>query len=282
MPDHPSRKLPILLACVAVFGGMHCAAGLARAQEGPSPARELRVERATSPIEIDGVLDEGAWENALVVPVRWEYQPGDAIEAPVETEALVTFDEKNLYVAFRAHDPEPRKIRANLMDRDSIETFVQDDHVTFAIDTFNDERRAYQFRVNPLGVQADAFNSEVDGTEDWSFDLIWDSAGRITDEGYVVEVAVPMKQLRFPRVGDEMTWRMSFERSWPRSVRHRIAEHQRDRNRACWICHFAEVTGFDGIEAGRNVEIDPTLTLSRTDRREDFPALTRVVALTTV
>ncbi|HUF84627.1 MAG TPA: hypothetical protein VMQ81_08570, partial [Acidimicrobiia bacterium] len=101
MPDRPLRHLPIVLACVLVLGGMQFTAGLARAQDAPSPVLELRVERATSPIEIDAVLDEEAWENALVVPVRWEYQPGDAIEAPVETEALVTFDEKNLYVAFR-------------------------------------------------------------------------------------------------------------------------------------------------------------------------------------
>ena len=67
------------------------------------------------------------------------------------------------------------------------------------LDTFNDERRAFEFRINPLGVQADAVFSELDGFEDFSWDAIWESAGRITDTGYVVEAAIPFNQLRFPR-----------------------------------------------------------------------------------
>ncbi|MDX1503094.1 MAG: DUF5916 domain-containing protein, partial [Thermoanaerobaculia bacterium] len=281
-----TRRLPVVRAVVltALFvlplAGVFGAPALAQQDAEPTPeavsdaeprALDLRVRRAAGPIEIDGVLDDPAWREAAEAPVRWEYLPGDATPAPVETEALVTFDREHLYVAFRAHDPEPQKIRANLMDRDSIGTFVQDDHVVFLVDTFNDERRAYQFRVNPLGVQADAFNSDVDQTEDWSFDLIWQSAGRIGADGYVVEIAVPIKQLRFPRVDGEMTWRMTFERSWPRSVRHRISESRRDRNRSCGICQFSTVTGFQELESGRNLEVDPTLTVTRTDRRADFP-----------
>ena len=72
------------------------------------------------------------------------------------------------------------------MDRDQVETFVQDDHVLVQFDTFNDQRRAFQFRINPLGVQADAIFSEVGGSEDFSWDMIWKSAGSITDFGYTV------------------------------------------------------------------------------------------------
>ena len=114
-------------------------------------------------------------------PLEFEYQPGENIPAIVSTDVMITFDHDSLYVAFRAEDPDPSKIRAHLMDRDQIETFIQDDHVVLMIDTFNDERRAFQFRVNPLGVQADAIYSETDGIEDFSWDLIWDSAGQITD-----------------------------------------------------------------------------------------------------
>ena len=76
------------------------------------------------------------------------------------------------------------------MDRDDVGTLVQDDHVSVTIDTFNDQRRGYQFRVNPLGVQADAIFTESSG-EDFSFDMIWRSAGRIDAEGYVVEEESP-------------------------------------------------------------------------------------------
>ena len=120
---------------------------------------------------------------------------------PVETECLVTYDATNLYVAFRALDPKPADIRAHLMDRDDTDTLIQDDHIGVMIDTFNDERRAFQFRVNPLGVQADAVFSEQDGVEDFSWDMIWSAVGRITADGYIVEAALPLKQLRFPAGG---------------------------------------------------------------------------------
>jgi len=125
------------------------------------------------------VLNEDAWARAVVIKLPYEYLPGDNIPAPVETECLVTYDNNDLYVAFRAFDPEPQKIRAHLMDRDAMDTFIQDDHVVILIDSFNDELRAFQFRVNPLGVQADAFNSEL-GYEDWSWDAIWNAAGQFT------------------------------------------------------------------------------------------------------
>ena len=97
-----------------------------------------------------------AWQDATVIKVPFEYLPGDNVPAPVETDFMISYDNKNLYMAFRCYDPDPFQIRAHLMDRDETETFIQDDHVTVMIDFFNDERRGFQFRVNPLGVQADA------------------------------------------------------------------------------------------------------------------------------
>ena len=275
--NRPSRPALLLLLVAAAAPGP---GSLAQEQPAVAPAAPAApgaqlvthpVPRATSAIHVDGELDEPAWAQAAVVPIAYEWTPGDNATPPVATEGLVTYDDDHLYVAWRAHDPEPEKIRAHLMDRDSIDTFVQDDHVTLLVDTFDDERRAYQFRVNPLGVQADAFNSEVDGTEDWSFDLIWASAGRIGPDGYVVEIAVPLKQLRFPASQQEQTWRMELGRSWPRSLRHRIADHPTDRNRGCGFCQYNRYVGFAGLQPGRNLELDPTLTATRTDERADFP-----------
>ena len=217
------------------------------------------------------MLDDEAWAHARVIPIAYEWTPGDNVPPPVRTDFLVTFDRKNLYLAFRAFDPRPSEIRAHLMDRDAIDTFVQDDHVTIMIDTFNDERRAYQFRVNALGVQADAVNSEMDGVEDWSWDAIWNSAGRVTAEGYVVEMVIPFREMRFPGGSEPVTFGISAERSYPRSVRHRISTNPRDRGRNCFMCQFNKVSGFQGMESGRNVEIDPTVTGSRTDEREGIP-----------
>ena len=101
---------------------------------------------------------------------------------------------------------------------------------------------------------------------------IWEAAGRITDTGYVIEVAIPFNQLRFPKGGAALTWGFEADRSYPRSVRHRLSTHRRDRNRNCLICQFDAIRGFEGISPGRNVQLTPTLTMDRTDRREDLPA----------
>lgn len=253
---------------------LSCSMAFAQAPASAKPplaAQAYTVTRATSAIVVDGKLDERAWADATVIPVAFEYRPGDNVAPPVRTDALVTFDRENLYIAFRAYDPRPNEIRAHLMDRDVMDTFIQDDHVTIMIDTFDDERRAYQYRVNPLGVQADAVNSETDQVEDWSWDAIWKSAGRITKDGYVVEIAIPFREMRFPGGAGALTFGMTLERSYPRSERHRIASHPTDRSRSCGLCQFNKVTGFEGLASGRNVEIDPTLTGHRTDRRDPFP-----------
>jgi hypothetical protein len=234
--------------------------------------KDYIVTKATSEIKIDGSLDENAWKDAVVIKLPYEWLPGDNIPAPVDTDCLVTYDDHYFYVAVRCYDPDPSKIRAHLMDRDSMETFIQDDHISFMIDTFNDKRRGFQFRANPLGVQADANFSESEGYEDFSWDAIWNSAGKITDWGWEVEIAIPFNQLRFPKISEVQTWGFSIERSYPRSVRHRMTSHPRERDITCIICQFNKITGMKGISPGANIELDPTLTTIRTDKRDDFPA----------
>ncbi len=269
-----------------VFGGLipllpaaaqtQAAPQAAPREAGPAPAetrklsaRNFAVLRATSAIQVDGALDEQAWTDALVFDLPYEWAPGENVPPPVRTDFLVTYDDDKLYVAWRAHDPNPGAIRAHLMDRDAVDTFVQDDHVLLMLDTFGDGRRGFQFRVNPLGVQADAVFSENEGIEDFSFDMIWDSAGRITSEGYVVEIAIPFNQLRFPRTAAPQTWGFDVGRSYPRNVRHRIGAAPRERGNNCLLCQIDKVSGFTGLEPGRNLELSPTLTASRTDRVAD-------------
>jgi len=262
LPLHfPALALFLLVAMTSVLA--QTAAPQSEKQKVESP--RFDVTRASSKIRIDGVLDEEAWQTAAVIPIPFEWQPGDNIPAPVKTECLVTYDLHNFYVAFRCFDPEPRKIRAHLMDRDDSDKLILDDHVNFMIDAFNDERRGFEFRVNPLGVQADANFSESEGYEDFSWDAIWDAAGKITDWGYAIEIAIPLNQLRFKKTAGPQTWGFSAERSWPRDARHRITSHVRSRNVACVICQFNKLTGFEGITPSQNIELNPTFTGHRTD-----------------
>ncbi|MCP4664030.1 MAG: carbohydrate binding family 9 domain-containing protein, partial [bacterium] len=227
------------------------------------------VPGTDSPIEIDAVLDEAAWSEALNLSLDYETRPGENVPPAVDTECLITYAADQLYIAFRAHDPDPEKIRARLTDRD---TAFSDDFVGVALDPFNDERRAFEFFVNPLGVQMDMTMDDVNDNEDASWDAIWKSAGRITAGGYVVELAVPFSSLRFPRTQGPQTWGVDAIRFYPRDSRYRIALNPMDRNVSCYLCQTSKLVGFEAITPGRNLEINPTVTASRHDEREDFPS----------
>ena len=219
-------------------------------------------------ITIDGRLDEEPWQNPPTFELAYETRPAENEPAPVRTEVWMVYDRNDLYVAFRAHDPDPKQIRARLSDRDSA---YQDDFVGVVLDTFNDQRRAFEFFVNPLGVQMDMTQNEMTGGEDDSWDAIWDSAGRITDTGYIVEMRIPFSSLRFPRSENGMTWGLDAVRFYPRNQRHRLAVHPIERGNNCYLCQGDKLVGFEGVRPARSIELDPTLTASVSGMRDDFP-----------
>ncbi|MEL7059907.1 MAG: DUF5916 domain-containing protein [Acidobacteriota bacterium] len=258
-----TRSVALRLAIAAVI--CCCFGPPLEASPRDRTPRELHIPRVdVGSIDVDGNLDEPAWRDALAVRLDLEFQPGDGVTPPVETEALLAFDDVSLYVAFRCADPQPAEIRAHLTDRDQIATLAKDDHVVFQLDTFDDQRRAYTFVVNPHGVQADAIFSQVAETSDYSWDAIWSSAGRRTANGWEVEAAIPFDQLRFRPGGGAQRWGLDLERSYPRDVRHRIAAAYRDRDDACVLCQLDTIVGVE-VEPGLDLELNPTLTAARTD-----------------
>ena len=171
------------------------------------------MPRTSDAIKIDGVMDEAAWQHAVRINLDIETHPGENIPALVETVAYIIEDGERIYVAFDARDPEPSEIRAYLQDRDSA---WNDDFVGIVLDTYNDERRAFEFFSNPLGIQMDLTNDDVNQREDSSWDAIWDSAGTITANGYIVEMEIPLSQLRFPNNTEKQTWGFDVLRFYPR------------------------------------------------------------------
>lgn len=224
------------------------------------------VPRINSQINIDAVLDEEAWKNALVLELKYEVRPGENVPPPVRTFVLLAYDKSNLYAAFRAYDPEPSEIRAHLQDRDNI---GGDDFVALILDTFNDERRSFDFVVTALGVQYDQIETATN--EDTGWDAIWDSAGKIYDWGYAVEIAIPFTSLRFQRTDGPQIWSFDASRRYPRSKPHHIAIFSRDRSNNCYLCQAVKISGFEGATPGHNLEINPTVYAVRTDERPEFP-----------
>lgn len=249
--------------------GLFLVLPLAAAADIPMEQRKvpLDVPRASTPITVDARLDEPAWRDARRVTLPYETWPAENVPAKAKTEGFVTFDDDNLYIAIIAHDPDPAQIRAHLSDRDRM---FQDDFVGVILDTFNDERRGFEFFVNPLGVQGDLFVDDVNGGEDTSYDVIWDSAGRVTEQGYIVEMAIPFRSLRFKKGGGEQIWGIDFRRVYPRGERHQFRAYKADRDLACQLCEFQKFRGFAGVDPGNNIELTPTITAFRTQSRPDY------------
>jgi hypothetical protein len=265
------RRAPAA-AALAVALAAPALGAQAPAQPAPPPAlpgpRTFTAVPAESAIRVDAQLDEAAWAAAQPIDVPYEYYPGDNTAAPVRTDCRITYDRSALYLGCTAYDDNLERIRANFTDRDAA---TGDDHITLLVDPFNDQRRAFQFRVNPMGVQMDATYSELERSEDFSWDAIWASAGRLTEEGYVVEIAIPFSSLRFPATSSVQTWGLIVQRTWPRNVVHRLRSHPTNRNETCLLCQTDKLTGLQGIRPGRDVEFTPTLTTRRSDLRTDFP-----------
>ena len=230
-----------------------------------SVKKSYQLSSLKQEIQIDGIMDEAVWQDATKMMLSFENNPGEGVIAPVKTEIFFFENGDAFNVAIIAYDPEPEKIRASFRDRD---TLGSDDNVGIIIDTFNDERSAYQFFVNPMGAQADMRMSDTDGwDEDDSWDAIWASAAKITDFGYVVEMSIPFNALRFPETDGALTWNIAGWRNYPRDVMIEMATYQDDRNISCNICQFDRLTGFEAIEAGNNFQLTPTLTVSRQDQK---------------
>ncbi|MEO8467348.1 MAG: DUF5916 domain-containing protein, partial [Gammaproteobacteria bacterium] len=246
-------------------------AALSAAQESPAP---IAVASTTLPLlphsnaafKIDGVLDDPIWEHALVVDLTTETQPGENVPAAVETHAYLVENGTRLLIAFDARDPDPKSIRAYLRDRDRA---FNDDFVGVVIDSFGDKRYGYEFFANALGVQMDLTNDDVSRNESSAWDAIWDSAGKINDKGFVVEMAVPLSQLRFRNTDGERVWGIDVLRFRPRGNRSRMSNNPLDRGRNCYLCQFSQIRGLAGVEPGKNLEIVPSLTTSRSESRTD-------------
>lgn len=228
--------------------------------------KTYRVPTLSSKIKIDGNLNEKAWEKSLVLELNYEVEPGENIAPPVKTKVLLVYDAKYLYIGFLAYDSKPSEIRARFVDRDNI---GNDDYVGIVLDTFNDSRRTYNFYSNPHGIQADSITGLSDASSQW--DAIWDSMGRVNEEGYVVEMAIPFRSLRFQRKKGDQVWGIDVVRSYPRNLSHVIGLFPRDRDNNCYMCQASKIIGFSGVKPGENIEIDPTLSGVLTQEKEGFP-----------
>ncbi|MFC1627618.1 DUF5916 domain-containing protein [Gemmatimonadota bacterium] len=215
------RRVSIVTPAAIAVSLLFISTAESQNRRGVEPTSFRPARLAEAPV-IDGVLDDTAWRTSPISEPFLTYNPTSGDILPQRTEVWVAYDEGNIYFAFRCYDTEPDKIRANISQRDGM---FGDDWVGLSMDALGTSQTSYDLFVNPNGIQGDILTNAVGG-EDPAQDFVWESGGRLTMEGYEVEMRVPLRSLRF-QSGQDVSFGVLFWRrisrlgtsgSWPEIV----------------------------------------------------------------
>jgi hypothetical protein len=249
-----------MLAFVLLLQG---SAALAQPAVEGRGAPTVTIPRIEAAAQIDGRLDEPVWAHAIRLTGFHQYQPVDSRPAEERTDVLVWYSPKALHFGVVAFDHDPGSIRASVADRDNLGA---DDRVVIYLDTFNDRRRAFFFGVNPLGAQEDGVRTEgstsagnlFGGSIDLNPDYYFESKGMVTDTGYVVEIRIPFKSLRYPGNGPQR-WGLNIVRNVQRTGYQDTWTDVRRAN-ASFLAQAGSIDGLYDLDRGLVAEIQPFMT----------------------
>jgi hypothetical protein len=227
-------------------------APLASAQT-PLPLPTATATRVTTPVRVDAVLDDASWAQALPIKGLIQVEPIQGAVPSEDTEVRVVYDADNLYFGITCRDRTPSGIVSTQLRRDS--ELNVDDHVVIVIDPFSDQRNGFFFTVNPAGARTDGqiSNNSQEMSTEW--DGIWDARARITPEGWVAEIAIPFKTLRFKP--GQTVWGLNIERQIKR--RQEVVRWASARNDV-WLSNLSaagRLEGLQDIHQGRGLDIRP-------------------------
>ena len=249
------------LAPVSTAGGV-------RTYDGRTGGLDVEPPRLEQAVEIDGHLDEPAWSLAAVLTGFSRYAPVDGAPADQRTQVLVWYSPTAIHFGIRAFAP-AGTVHATLADRDHIQS---DDQIIIFLSTFNDGRQAMVFGVNPLGVQLDGSMAEgtraqgggfaglTQGREtpDLSPDYVFQSKGRLTDEGYEVEVRIPFKSLRYQSQASQ-NWGIHVTRVVPQQGTEDSWVPAK-REGASFLAQAGHLTNLHDLRRGLVLDVNPVAT----------------------
>lgn len=233
--------------------------GLVPPPEKSQPVRIVKFEK--NPV-IDGKLDDEVWKTAASFKDFYQTNPGDNVAPSKPTEVMIGYDAKTLYFGFHCFD-DPDKVRATVAKRDDVMNGIEDS-IRVLLDTFNDQRKAYVLAFNPLGVQMDGIRTEGVNV-DFSVDIVMESKGVLTNDGYTVEVAIPFKSLRY-EAGKGKLWGIQIFRIIQRFNGEQDSWMPISRDVNGILNQAGHITGLEGISAERTLELIPSLTVSETGK----------------
>jgi hypothetical protein len=215
------------------------------------------------PIKIDGELNEEAWKLPPINKKFKSIYPNYGDPLTQETLVWASYDKKNLFFAFKCFDAEPNKIKTSIAQRDSISN---DDRVGILLDASGNKQTGYEFYINPNGIQEDAVNSAVSVSgSDKSPDFVWESAGKITPEGFQVEVRIPLESIRY-QAGKEVKMGVIFIRQISRlGTRGTWPEIQPGQT----LFNFMAVLLYKDLRESLKLEVLPNFTYSHSSDRQE-------------
>ncbi len=213
--------------------------------------KSITAYRINGGVKIDGVLDEDCWSRAEKSGGFVQADPHDGEPATESTYVQVCYDNQALYVAVTCMENEPDKILKILTRRDR---FSSSDAVNVGIDSYHDHQTGYMFKTYASGTQCDIYYFN-DGTEDDSWDAVWESAVKIGKDRWTVEYKIPFSCLRFSK-GDNHTWGFYVSRNL-------MHNQETDRwvripsNQAGYVSRWGHLTGIKDIDPPMHLEILP-------------------------
>lgn len=184
------KRLQLLAAALSCAVAVDAAAADRIDYAAIRKERHLVAVRTTTPIAIDGVLDEAAWGDAPIATGFLQSEPREGEPASEQTEVRVLYDDTFLYVGMFARDSSPGEIIVNDLKKDFDPG--ANDAFEVILDTFHDERNGYMFATNAMGAKWDAqmVNEGRDVNSNW--DGIWTVRTRVTPDGWYAEMGDPV------------------------------------------------------------------------------------------
>ncbi|MBK8249939.1 MAG: carbohydrate binding family 9 domain-containing protein [Gemmatimonadetes bacterium] len=262
------RLVTLALAAVTLTTGLDAQVRTYHGRNRQTVAELPRLDEAPT---IDGMLDDAVWSRAVLLTGFSAYLPLDDRPAADSTDVLVYYSSTHVYFAVRAFESHGA-VHATLAARDKIDS---DDYIQILLDPFNDRRRAFVFGINPLGAQADGvrtegfsppqprgqtFGGNPPAFIDLSPDLVFESKGRLTDTGYEIEVAIPLKSIRF-QGSNTQQWAVQVLRFVQHSGYQQTWTPAR-RGAASFLVQSGTLTGLHDLRREAVVELNPELTES--------------------
>lgn len=223
-----------------------------------SPSQDGRLQlvavRSLEPVLVDGVLDDEVWAMAEAASSFVQSEPLEGEPATEVTEVRVAFDDNNLYIAAHCYDREPGRIVTNEIRQD-FQSGTQD---TFevVIDTFSDRRNGFLFRTNPAGARSDEQVTNEGREVNASWDAVWHVRSRVVSDGWVAEIAIPFKQLRFD-LDRAPVWGVNFSRQIRRKNEVDYWSPVPRTFSLNRVSEAGELVGLPSAHAGRNLRVKP-------------------------